>query len=311
MTSIIIPTYNAEEQICRLFQKLQSQTVSSEIIVVDSSSSDRTAEIAESSGAKVLVVRKEDFDHGGTRNHAARSAAGDILILLTQDVLPVDEYSIERLVRPFAQNGGIGACYGRQFPYPEASSFAAFPRFFNYPGESCIIGLEDRRKYGMKTFFLSNSFAAYRREALKDIGWFREGLIMGEDACAAAGMLKAGYRIAYASDAQVYHSHEYTTAEELKRYFDIGVFHKSEPWLLKEFGKAESEGKKFMQAGLAFLAGKREYHLMPEFLFRNIFKYIAYKLGKNYDKLPDRIVDKMSMHRNFWKNRRDVPPDCS
>jgi rhamnosyltransferase len=105
--SIIIPTYNAEGQIYRLCRNLLSQTVSSEIIVVDSSSSDRTAEIAESAGAKVLVIPREEFDHGGTRSFAARSARGDILIFLTQDIFPAQESSMELLIRPLVRNAAI------------------------------------------------------------------------------------------------------------------------------------------------------------------------------------------------------------
>jgi len=79
MTSIIIPTYNAGQQIHSLCEALRSQTVSSEIIVVDSSSSDRTVEIAESFGARVLIVQTQDFDHGGTRTMASK-----ILLILPE-----------------------------------------------------------------------------------------------------------------------------------------------------------------------------------------------------------------------------------
>lgn len=299
MTSIIIPTYNAEKQIHRLCETLRSQTASAEIIVVDSSSSDSTVEIAESFGAKVIIVRTEDFDHGGTRTLAGKSAKGDMLVYMTQDVIPFDNHSIENIISPF-KDQGIAASFGRQLPYPDAMAFGAHLRLFNYPDVSCIKSLEDRNMYGIKTAFLSNSFAAYRKTALEGIGWFRRKLIMGEDTCAGAKMLLAGQKIMYVADAMVYHSHDYTVLQEFKRYFDIGVFHQSERWIIDEFGKAEGEGIRYLRSLFAFLRRRKKYYLIPEGVVRNTLKYVGYKLGQNYNKLPVSIIHKCSMHASFW-----------
>ena len=299
MTSIIIPTYNAGQQMHRLCEALRSQTVSSEIIVVDSLSSDRTVEIAESFGANVFTGRTEDFDHGGTRTLAGKAAKGDILVYMTQDATPFDNHSIENITRPF-EDQGIAASFGRQLPCPDATVFGAHLRLFNYPDVSRTNSLADRNKQGIKTAFLSNSFAAYRKTALEEIGWFRSKLIMGEDMCAGAKMLLAGHKIMYVADAMVYHSHDYTVLQEFKRYFDIGVFHKSERWIIDEFGKAEGEGIRYMQSLFAFLRRRKKYYLMPEGVVRNTLKYIGYKLGQNYDKLPASMIHKCSMHAYFW-----------
>ncbi|BBM05676.1 hypothetical protein HAALTHF_27910n [Vreelandella aquamarina] len=86
---------------------------------------------------------------------------------------------------------------------------------------------------------MSNSFAAYRREALLAAGGFPEGTILSEDMMAGARLLQQGWKLAYCADACVQHSHNYTLAAEFKRYFDIGVFHHREQWLLAWLGKAE------------------------------------------------------------------------
>jgi len=299
MTSIIIPTYNAEKRIYRLCEALRSQTASSEIIVVDSSSSDRTAEIAESFGAKVFIVPTEAFDHGGTRTLAGKAAKGDILVYMTQDAVPFDNHSIENITRPF-EDPGIAASFGRQVPYPGATEFGAHLRLFNYPEVSCIKSLEDRDIHGIRTAFISNSFAAYRKTVLEGIGWFRRRLIMGEDVCAAAKMLLAGHKIMYVAEAMVYHSHDYTVLQEFKRYFDIGVFHQSEQWIIDEFGKAEGEGIRYMHSLFALLGRRQKYYLIPEGVLRNTLKYIGYKLGQNYEKLPASMMHKCSMHAYFW-----------
>lgn len=299
MTSIIIPTYNAEKQIQGLCEALRSQAVSSEIIVIDSSSSDKTVEIAESFGAKVLVVRKEDFDHGRTRTLAGKAAKGDILIYMTQDALPFDRHCIGNIARLF-EDQMIAASFGRQLPYPETTAFGTHLRLYNYPEVPYIRTLSDKNNYGIKTPFLSNSFTAYRRSALTKISWFKEKLILGEDTHAGAKLLLAGYTIAYVPDAMVYHSHNYSVFQEARRYFDIGVFHKSEQWIIEEFGNAEGEGARYIQSAFAFLKKNRKYYLLPEFFVRNVLKYIGYTLGQHYGMLPYSMIRKLSMHEYYW-----------
>lgn len=53
----------------------------------------------------------------------------------------------------------------------------------------------------------------------------------------------SGYKVAYAAKAEVQHSHNYTPLEEFRRYFDIGVFHKDEPWIRQSIGGAGGEGR--------------------------------------------------------------------
>src|SRR5271169_3294905 len=152
MLSIIIPTFNSEKYLPELLKRIAGQnTVMKEIIIVDSSSSDNTVAIAESAGAKVLHVKKEDFDHGGTRNMAAQSAGGDIIVFLTHDALPVGNYAFEKLTSPLYDDK-VGASYGRQLPYPDATPFAAHMRYFNYPETSCIKSSNGKEK-GIKVPF--------------------------------------------------------------------------------------------------------------------------------------------------------------
>ncbi|NPA39168.1 MAG: glycosyltransferase family 2 protein [Thermodesulfobacteria bacterium] len=297
--SIIIPTYCAEEYLDRLLKSLSVQTVKpQEVIIIDSSSPDRTVEIANFWKAKVIVIPKQKFDHGETRTLAGKAANGEVLIYITQDVMPCDEKAIENLIKPFYQDKKVGATFGRQIPYPDATLFAKHLRLYNYPDKSYVKSLKDKEKYGLKTCFCSNSFAAYRKSVLEEVGWFKSGLIFGEDMHVAAKILLKGYKIAYVAEAKVYHSHSYTVWQEFKRYFDIGVFHKRENWILKEFGKAE--GGRYVKSEFKYLLKNGAYHLIPEFFIRNILKFLGYKLGYNYDKLPKSLIKKLSMHSFWW-----------
>lgn len=299
MTSIIIPVYNAEKYLAGLLESLKSQTVQCEIIVIDSSSSDSTVKIAGSYSVKVISIKKEDFDHGGTRTLAAKSAQGDILVYLTQDAMPADEHSVENLIRPF-ENPATGAAYGRQVPEHNATVFGAHLRLFNYPEKSCIKIFSDKESLGIKTPFLSNSFTAYRKKALDDIGYFKDGLISSEDIYAGAKILILGYEIAYVAEAAVYHSHNYTAFEEFKRYVDIGVCHQREKWILKKFGRAEGEGGKYIRSEISFLIKNKKYCLIPVSFVRNGLKYTGYSIGRHYENIPKNRIKKISMNKGWW-----------
>jgi len=299
MISVIIPILSAGKEFRGLLTRLRTQTVQSEIIIVDSSLSDEASLIAVSFGARLMKVKKGEFDHGGTRTLAAEEAKGDIVVFLTQDVLPFDERSIENLARPF-DDDNVGAAYGRQVPYPDASPFAAHLRLFNYPETSSLRSISDKGKFKIKTPFLSNAFSAYRKKALLQIGGFKGRLILGEDTYAGAKLLMAGYKIAYAANAVVYHSHNYTAFQEFKRYFDIGVFHKDEGWILDEFGRAEGEGMAYVRSAAGYLVRRGKYLLLPELAIRTALKFTGYNLGRKYPRLPLSLIKQISMQKDWW-----------
>lgn len=301
MVSIIIPTYNAEKYLPTLLDMLQSQTLSYELIIIDSSSTDNTIEIAQNYTTNIISIPQHAFDHGGTRTIAAKAAKGDILVFLTQDALPVDTSSIKTLISSL-ENNKVAAVYGRQLPYEESNIFGKHLRLFNYPNTSYLRDKSDIQKYGMKTGFLSDSFAAYKRSALEDINWFKNGLIVGEDNYAGASLILKGYTLAYNANAKVFHSHSYTTLQEFQRYFDIGVFHTTESWIIETFGKAEGEGKKYIISEFRYILKHKKYLHIPLFFLRNAAKFLGYKLGKQYTKLPAYIISKLSMHTSWWSN---------
>jgi len=300
MITIIIPTYNAKGYLPNLLDSLKTQSIKNyELIIIDSSSNDNTVEIAKKFTDNITVIPQNKFDHGGTRAKAGKIAKGEILVYLTQDALPFDNKTIENIIKVF-DNQNIGAAYGRQLSYEDTNLFGKHLRKFNYNNKSYIRNKDNIQQFGLKTAFLSDSFAAYRRTTLESIDWFKDGLILGEDTYAGAKMILDGYSLGYVSEAKVYHSHSYTVWQEFKRYFDIGVFHKSESWILKAFGKAEGEGMRYIKSEIKYLLHHKAWYFLPEFFIRNGMKYTGYKLGQKYEKLPMWMIKKISMHHRWW-----------
>ncbi|UYV54090.1 glycosyltransferase family 2 protein [Priestia megaterium] len=303
--SIVIPTYNPGKEfkvlIRNLLENLRHLQEETEIIIIDSCSSDGSLDFIENEKIKIIKIKKSEFNHGGTRNLGANIAKGEILVFVTQDALPTSNYAIKKLIEPLLKNDLIGMTYGRQLPHPNADYFGSFARKFNYPTESSIKTKSDKHKLGIKTVFVSNSFAAYKKEILMSkIGGFPKDTILSEDTYVAAKMVKNGYSIAYTGEAEVYHSHSYTIWQEFNRYFDIGTFYGRENWILKEFSAAEREGNKFVVSQFKDILKSKKIHLIPSFFLRNLMKLIGYKLGIRENLLPVYIKKKISMHKQFW-----------
>ncbi|PWB53162.1 MAG: rhamnosyltransferase, partial [Nitrosomonadales bacterium] len=247
MLGLLVPTYNAGKLWRRWLEALSRQTCKPGwCLVIDSSSADDTVEWAKRAGLKVHVIPAREFNHGGTRQLGVNMLAdAEIIVFLTQDAILSDASALANLVGVFADKN-IGAAYGRQLPHAESKALGAHARIYNYPSQSQVRTLADAPRLGIKTPFLSNSFAAYRREALEAAGGFPSDVILAEDMVVAARMLMRGWHIAYCAEAKVYHSHDYSMPEEFRRYFDTGVLHAREKWLLETFGYAEGSGKGFV-----------------------------------------------------------------
>jgi rhamnosyltransferase len=251
--AVIVPTRNAAGDWRAFASALVANVEPQSVMIVDSSSTDGTAELAYAEGFQVYRVPLAEFNHGGTRQLAVNLLPeAEILIFLTQDAVLGSPESIAGLLEAF-EDPGIGAAYGRQLPRKDAEPIGAHARLFNYPERSGIRTLNSRGEMGLKTIFLSNSFAAYRREALMAVGGFPQDVIFGEDTITAAKLLLTGWKIAYVAEAQVYHSHGYSLMEDFRRYFDVGVLHARESWLLREFGSAGGEGGRFVRSELSCL----------------------------------------------------------
>lgn len=300
---LLVPTYNAGKAWRRWLTALANQTCKPDwCLVIDSGSIDDTVEWARQSGLEVYVISARQFNHGGTRQFGVNMLVdAEIVIFLTQDAILADEHSLANLVGVF-RDKSIGAVYGRQLPHAEAKALGAHARIYNYPSQSQVKTLADAPRLGIKTPFISNSFAAYRREALEAVGGFPDNVILAEDMVVAARMLMRGWHVAYCAEAKVYHSHDYSMLEEFRRYFDTGVLHAREKWLLETFGNAEGGGMGFVLSELVYLA-KNAPWLIPLALMRTGAKYLGYRLGMNEAILPVAVKLFLSMNRVYWRKR--------
>lgn len=297
---VIVPTRNGGSTWFDCISSIADQSQKSEkVIVIDSSSNDSTDIAAVDAGFCVSSIESRYFNHGGTRNLAVGQAgSSDVLIFLTQDAILNSPHALAEIMKCFV-DPTIAAVCGRQLPHHDANPLATHARLFNYPNESRIKSAADIPELGLKVAFMSNSFAAYRRDVFEKLGGFPENTILAEDMYLASKMILAGYKIAYCAEATVRHSHNYTPWEEFRRYFDTGVFHACEPWIQQQLGGASGEGGRFVKSELRYLWQHAPLWI-PRALLTTACKLIGYKLGKNYRKLPKSWRPRLSMYKSYW-----------
>lgn len=299
---VIIPVYHPDKKFNSLLRMLKKQEdVLFDVYIVNSGSDKKQyEEYLDGLFYTMVDIDSSTFNHGGTRRKAAETCKKyAFLVYMTQDAILADKYSLSNLLKAFEDNE-VGCAYGRQLPNPDAGIMAAHARIFNYPDESQIKQLSDRERLGIKTVFISDTFAAYRSSALYAVGNFPEHVILGEDTYVASKMVLAGWKVAYRADAKVYHSHNYTIMQEFRRYFDTGVFHAEEPWIRKSFGVAEGEGKRFVLSEIRYILSHKPW-LIISMVMRDGMKFLGYKMGISYRSLPCSIIKNVSMMKSYWK----------
>jgi rhamnosyltransferase len=251
------------------------------------------------SNIMVVPIDKKSFDHGGTRKYGASLSEADILMFMTQDAVPSDEYLIEKLLIPY-DDTQVAATYARQLPEENAELLERYTRHFNYPKHSRIKSLEDISNLGIKTFFCSNVCATYRRAVYQTLGGFVDKTIFNEDMIMAANIIRAHYKIAYVAEAKVVHSHKYSYLQQFSRNFDLGVSHNQYSVVFAGL-KSESEGIKLVKNTLEYLLEKKKYLLIPDLILSSGFKFLGYQMGVRYNKLPGKFVKHCSMNKSYWK----------
>jgi len=297
---LAIPTLNAGAYIGPLVQAVMSQTLRpSRLQVVDSSSDDGSVERWLDAGFDVEVISREEFDHGRTRNLAARLLGDvDVFAFLTQDALPAGPDWLQKLVHPIAN--GAAAAFSRQVPRVGAGRIESYARAFNYPISSRQWSLADAARLGVKAYFFSNVASAVTRSALESVGGFDEGIILNEDMMLARRLLENGNAIAYAADSVVVHSHSYTLREQFARNFDIGVFFAQRGHDLP-LTRTSEEGLRYLRGLIRHLMRSGSWDGIPVALADTAVRFIAYQIGRRERLLPLPIKRSWSMHKRFWR----------
>ena len=244
--AVVVPTWNGGERYRELLRRLDTQALDGgfQLVVIDSGSTDGTAEVSRAAGALCLAIPQREFNHGATRNRAIAATDArvtEVVVLLTQDALPVDEQLVGALAAAF-DDARVDGAYARQFPRPDADPILA-ERLRRWsasrdervlqtlvPEEvaSGITGAE-RAALAQRAWDAKSPIERYLTcafdnvtSALRRSSWEHHPLperSFGEDVAWAREVLLAGGAVSFEPAARVEHSHPIDIRREFKRLY--------------------------------------------------------------------------------------------
>ena len=299
---VIIPTYKPGEEFEKVLERLEKQEYPiNKIMIMNTEEKFWNRKWEEKfSGLGVHHIKKQEFDHGGTRKKAAQLSKGEVMVFMTQDAMPKNAGLIGNLVRPLLKDADTGAAYARQLPGKNCSFLECYTREFNYPAYSSRKTKKDIPRLGIKTYFCSNVCAAYKKDIYEQLGGFVERTIFNEDMILAGKMIQNGYGIFYAADAEVIHSHNYTGMQQFHRNFDLGVSQAEYPEIFQGL-PSEGEGIRLVAGSAKYLLKKGKFWLLPSLIFQSGCKFLGYRAGKGYKRLPRRWILRCTMNPDYWR----------
>ncbi len=292
---VVIPVYRPDEKLERILEMLKKQTVSvgKLILMVTKDEGQEEKEKSQAEGfsgwikedsleelrLELHTLDKSDFNHGLTRNEGAGYSQADIIVFMTDDAVPADEYLIERLLFGLSDER-TAVCYARQLPAKDAGLAERFSREYNYPSQSRTKTSADLKEMGIKAFFCSNVCAAYKSYIYRELGGFTK-TIFNEDMIFARKVLDAGYAIRYQGDALVVHSHNFTNMQQFRRNYDLAISQKVHPEVFSDVS-SEKEGLKYVRKAYGYFREQGKGFLILPFLVTCGFRFLGYRLGKRF-----------------------------
>ena len=200
LVSVIIPARNEESLIGTVVRNIIRQCPAGgdvEVIVVDDSSSDRTALEAQNAGATVLNLSGEGHrdNPAAARNSGARLAKGDPLVFLDADCVPLDGWLKALLLAHQAGEVIVGGA----LELPPGLSFTA--RCDYYCGWYLV---HPKRRAGPVPNHPPPNLSVRRTAFLSTTG-FSEQPPLNEERTWQAELRRAGHHIYFEPEAVVYH----------------------------------------------------------------------------------------------------------
>lgn len=215
--SIIVPTFNGGNRIAKCLDALKQQksVVSTEILVIDDGSTDNTVEIARQY-QDIRVISQTNAGPASARNRGVLEARGAIVLFIDDDCVAAPHW-LDAMIAPFEDPDVVGAkgAYRTQ----QKSLIARFVQ----------IEYEDRYRRMAKfpdIDFIDTYSAAFLRDKFLEVGGFDVNFpqACAEDAELSYRMSARGWKMKFAREAIVYHTHPDTLQKYLAKKYKFAFW---------------------------------------------------------------------------------------
>lgn len=203
MISIIFPTLNEEAFIGQSIRSLKSRfnSIPYEIIVSDGKSKDRTVQIAEEAGAKVIAYtgeKRQTIAQG--RNDGAKAASGEFVAFMDADCSIIEpDHFFGKIMEHFKRDPKLVAVNVSIRVLPEFETFAdrwIFKLFNHY-----LWLMNNVLHIGMS----AGEFQMIRKDIFDSLHGYNETLVASEDVDLFARLAKVG-KVRFENSLTIYHT---------------------------------------------------------------------------------------------------------
>ena len=282
--SVVIPTLNAGRAFGTVLHRIMGQgRMPLEIVCADSGSTDGTRHIVSQFALARFVEIAEPL---GPRswNSAMEEARGDVVLFLSQDVVPGNGDWLSQLTAPF-DDPSVGGVYGRQEVAVSGDPLWGFrlaQRYCREPHRRRI-RVGDAISYKSLPFFIEN--AAVRRSVWRGIH-FNAHLAVGADRVWARQVVLASYTIAYAPDAVV------TTGSSgsLKAAYRLALLTGyTDQHYGDEGGTLWPDSRHFVKRATWYLLRGLAWGRLPYLAVEDVVHRYGYRLGRRLDRMSPKL----------------------
>ncbi|OGH23146.1 MAG: hypothetical protein A3F31_04100 [Candidatus Levybacteria bacterium RIFCSPHIGHO2_12_FULL_38_12] len=233
--SFIIPVLNEEEKIGKLLNKIHqaSSDYNTEIIVIDSGSTDSTAKIVKLYQRKIsnlhlISKNKTDFNRSKTRNLAIRKAKSKLICLCTGHAIPTNNNFIKYFLDDFKLNNKVVAVFTEDILsqytpiIPRIEVMCKMERLNKYCNRNGVllqtlkapfIDYNENNKF--LWYFMSNIFTCYKKSFLLKYPF--PNTEYGEDALLGKILIEKGYAKVYDRRCATIHYHKFSLLQYYQR----------------------------------------------------------------------------------------------
>lgn len=208
--SVGILTRNAGRLFHTVMEALRGQEMPwpFEVVVLDSASRDGTDRYAQEHGARVEAYRPAKFKFGAARDRLFELCRGEVIVTISQDVVPATRTWLADLVWPILE-GKADATVGDQTVPPGGYAF-----YWDYHGSWMrSVAVRFDQAYGRIAISCSN--LAMRREVWEKLRFGDCDTI--EDRVMQVKLHEGGYRMMQVKKALSFHGHDYTWKDLVNR----------------------------------------------------------------------------------------------
>ncbi len=315
--TIFIPTWFGEQYLDEVFDRVFKQKVpySFEVLVYDTSSTDKTPKIIEKyaklhKNMRHKTITKAEYGHGKTRAAAALDAKGEIIIYISQDATPAHDRWLYEMVKPFELNEKIVGVMGKQDPRPHCFPLLKSEIRTVFDGFGPDFGttvfykdefVETQGQYDAISFYSDVNSAARRSFLIDKINY--QDVPYAEDQLFGRDVIDAGYMKVYAARGNVIHSNDMTLGEYKHRMFDetlglrkigIPVAIPSKKTILKMIVRGVVRDTLQIPRDRQYTRKRRLYWLVVNPLY-HIEKWRGVLLAANVDMEDNAFIDRYSL----------------